>query len=206
MRKRSALIGLLISLMPISPALMLKYGILFTSSTFALPLKVNAESPGELYKNGLKKVKETKDYKGAIEDFTKAIEKAFAGRQGQGDHRLVPSVSKGYNAPSVSKKLTIDATKSINEVSPEGKKLKTDLDIFTYLVGVKPMTFGVGFGEVAIYWLFNYKLDNRGEDGLIKKELLKLNQGGNEPDLKFASGPANIIEALCHLGFESNVF
>ena len=58
----------------------------------------------------------------AIEnDFTKAIEKAFAGRQGQGDHRLVPSVSKGYNAPSVSKKLTIDATKSINEVSPEGK-------------------------------------------------------------------------------------
>ena len=84
-----------------------------------------------------------------------------------------------------SKKLTIDATKSINEVSPEGKKLKTDLDIFTYLVGVKPMTFGVGFGEVAIYWLFNYKLDNRGEDGLIKRELLELNQGGNEPDLKF---------------------
>ena len=132
----------------------------------------------------------------AIEnDFTKAIEKAFAGRQGQGDHRLVPSVSKGYNAPSVSKKLTIDATKSINEVSPEGKKLKTDLDIFTYLVGVKPMTFGVGFGEVAIYWLFNYKLDNRGEDGLIKKELLKLNQGGNEPDLKFARGPALEVKA-----------
>ena len=75
MRKRSALIGLLISLMSISSTLMLKYGILFTSSTFVLPLKVNAESPGELYKNGLKKVKETKDYKGAIEDFTKAIEK-----------------------------------------------------------------------------------------------------------------------------------
>ena len=75
MRKRSALIGLLISLIPISPALMLKYGILFTSSTFALPLKVNAESPGDLYKKGLKKFKETKDYEGAIEDFTKAINK-----------------------------------------------------------------------------------------------------------------------------------
>ena len=61
--------------MPISQISFVKYGILITSSTFALPLKVNAESPGELYKNGLKKVKETKDYKGAIEDFTKAIEK-----------------------------------------------------------------------------------------------------------------------------------
>ena len=74
MRKRSAFIGLLISLMPISQTLIMKYGILITSSVFALPLKVYAESPSDLYKKGLKKVKEIKDYEGAIEDFTKAIE------------------------------------------------------------------------------------------------------------------------------------
>ena len=75
MRKRSAFIGLLISLMPISQTLIMKYGILITSSAFALPLKVYAESSSDLYKKGLKKVKEIKDYEGAIEDFTKAIEK-----------------------------------------------------------------------------------------------------------------------------------
>ena len=75
MKKRNALIGFLISLMPMSQISMMKYWILITSSTFAVPLKVNAESPGDLFKKGLKKVKETKDYKGAIEDFTKAIEK-----------------------------------------------------------------------------------------------------------------------------------
>ena len=133
----------------------------------------------------------------AIEnDFTKAIEKAFAGRQGKGDHRLVPSVSKRYNAPSVSKTLTIEnAQFEDQQVSPENKVLKTDLDIFTYLVGVKPMTSGVGFGEVAIYWLYNYSYANRQEDGLLKKEMLKLNQGGNEPDLKFATGPAMEVKA-----------
>lgn len=133
----------------------------------------------------------------AIEnDFTKAIEKAFAGRQGKGDHRLVPSVSKRYNAPSASKTLTIEnAQFEDQQVSPENKVLKTDLDIFTYLVGVKPMTSGVGFGEVAIYWLYNYSYANRQEDGLLKKEMLKLNQGGNEPDLKFATGPAMEVKA-----------
>ena len=61
--------------MPIGQISIVNYGILITSSTFALPLKVNAESPGDLYKKGLKKFKETKDYEGAIEDFTKAINK-----------------------------------------------------------------------------------------------------------------------------------
>ena len=57
------------------------------------------------------------------------------------------------------------------------------------------MTSGVGFGEVAIYWLYNYSYANRQEDGLLKKEMLKLNQGGNEPDLKFATGPAMEVKA-----------
>ena len=52
MKKRIAVIGFLISLLPISQISIVKYGILITSSTFALPLKVNAESPGELYKKG----------------------------------------------------------------------------------------------------------------------------------------------------------
>ena len=56
MKKISALIGFLIPLMPISQISMMKYGLLITSSTFALPLKVNAESAGDLFKKGLKKV------------------------------------------------------------------------------------------------------------------------------------------------------
>ena len=75
MKKRSLLIGFLISLMPISQISIVKYGLLITSSTFALPLRVNAESAVDLYKKGLKKFQETKNYEGAIEDFTNAINK-----------------------------------------------------------------------------------------------------------------------------------
>lgn len=115
-------------------------------------------------------------------DFTKVIEKAFQKKATGKDHKLVPSVSKIYSKP----------TESTGKLKIEQKDEKT----FEMLVGKKPMTFGVGYGEVAIYWLYNYSEGNREETGHLKKEILKLNQGKNQPDLMFTpSGPAMEIKA-----------
>ena len=114
-------------------------------------------------------------------DFTKVIEKAFQKKSGGKDHKLVPSVSKKYSAP----------TQSVGKLKIES----ADAENFKYLVGKKPPTFGVGYGEVAIYWLYNYSAGNREETGHLKKEILELNQGGNEPDLKFSTGPALEVKA-----------
>ena len=114
--------------------------------------------------------------------FTKVIEQAFQKKVNGKDHKLVPSVSKEYKTP----------TKSVGKLEIETE----DADAFKLLVSKKPATSGVGYGEVAIYWLYNYHAGNRQEDGLIEKERLKLNQGGNEPDLKFErNGPALEIKA-----------
>ena len=114
--------------------------------------------------------------------FTEVIQKAFQKKPGGKDHKLVQDVSKEYKLP----------TTSTGKLKIEPKDEKA----FKMLVGKKPMTSGVGYGEVAIYWLYNYHKKNREETGHIKKERLELNQGGNEPDLKFApSGPALEIKA-----------
>jgi len=117
-----------------------------------------------------------------INDFTKVIEKAFQKKANGKDHKLVPDVSKEYEKP----------TESVGKLKIES----ADEDNFKLLVGKKPPTFGVGYGEVAIYWLYNYSKGNREKTGHLKKERLELNQGGNEPDLKFSpSGPALEVKA-----------
>jgi hypothetical protein len=111
----------------------------------------------------------------AIEnEFVSVIEKAFK------DAKNVPHVSKKYPAP-VSGKMTIDAA---------------DLQAFTKLYAEKPKTFGIGYGEVAIYWLYNYVKANRDPNsGKLTKELIKLNQGGNQPDLKYGTNVMLEIKA-----------
>ena len=77
MKKRTAFIGAILSLIPLGQPFLVKGGVNLATSAFIIfhHENVNAESPGDLYKKGLKKFQETKDYEGAIEDFTKAINK-----------------------------------------------------------------------------------------------------------------------------------
>ena len=77
MKKRTAFIAALVSLLPLGQPLLIKIGVTFSSVgvTLFVSEKVNAESAVDFYKKGLKKFKETKDYEGAIEDFTNAINK-----------------------------------------------------------------------------------------------------------------------------------
>ena len=75
MKKRTAFIGAILSLIPLGQPLLIKTGVVLSSSAvmLSLPQKVNAESAAFYlnrgYENG-----NNGDYYGAISDFTKAIE------------------------------------------------------------------------------------------------------------------------------------
>ena len=75
MKKRTAFIGAILSLIPLGQPLLIKTGMVLSSSAvmLSLPEKVNAESADFYFDRAFKKGEEG-DYYGAISDFTKAIE------------------------------------------------------------------------------------------------------------------------------------
>ena len=74
MKKRTAFIGAILSLIPLGQPLLIKTGVVLSSSAvmLSLPQKVNAESFDFYFDLGLKKV-ELGDYKGSIKSFSDAI-------------------------------------------------------------------------------------------------------------------------------------
>ena len=75
MKKRTVFLGAILSLMPMGQPLIMKIGVVFstTSLMLTLPEKVNAESASFYFNSGNDK-NDAGDYYGAISDFTKAIE------------------------------------------------------------------------------------------------------------------------------------
>jgi len=75
MKKRTAFIGAILSLIPLGHPLLIKTGVVLSSSAVMLflPEKVNAETY-TFYFNRAFEQGENGDYYGAISDFTKAIE------------------------------------------------------------------------------------------------------------------------------------
>ncbi len=75
MKKRTAIIGALVSLMPLGQPLVIVTGAVLTSAgvILSVPEKVNAESSVFYYNRGNDKY-DVGDYYGAIADYTKAIE------------------------------------------------------------------------------------------------------------------------------------
>ena len=74
MKKRTAFIGAILSLMPISQLLLTKTGLVLSSSVMMISLseKVYAESYTFYFDRGFEKGNK-EDYYGAISDYTKAI-------------------------------------------------------------------------------------------------------------------------------------
>ena len=75
MKKRTVFIGAILSLIPLVHPLLIKTGVVFSSSAVMLflPEKVNAEN-SEFYFNRAFEKGKNGDHYGAISDFTKAIE------------------------------------------------------------------------------------------------------------------------------------
>ena len=75
MKKRTAFIGAILSLIPLGQPLMIKTGVLLTSSAvmFSLTETVSAESV-DFYFNRAYEKAENGDHYGAISDYTKVIE------------------------------------------------------------------------------------------------------------------------------------
>ena len=75
MKKRTAIIGAFVSLLPLGQPLLMGGGIVLTSTAVMLsvPAKVNAESASYYYNRGNDKLN-TGDYYGAIADYNRAIE------------------------------------------------------------------------------------------------------------------------------------
>ena len=75
MKKRTAFIGAILSLIPLGQPLLIKTGVVLSSSIvmLSLPEKVNAESAYSFHQSGINNYKNG-DYFKAVYDFTKAIE------------------------------------------------------------------------------------------------------------------------------------
>ena len=75
MKKRTAFIGAILSLIPLGQPLLIKTGVVLSSSAvmLSLPEKANAES-ADFYFNRAYDKSENGDHYGAISDYTKAIE------------------------------------------------------------------------------------------------------------------------------------
>ena len=75
MKKRTAFIGAILSLIPLGQPLMIKTGVVLSGSALmlSLPEKVNAESVNFYFDRAFEKG-DKGDHYGAISDFTKAIE------------------------------------------------------------------------------------------------------------------------------------
>lgn len=122
-----------------------------------------------------------------VNEFTKAIQDTFGK-----DHKKVPSTSKVYSA---AKEIKHGGTTKISPTTAKnviGANNKTDLANFTKIYKVK-VGSGIGFGEIALYWLFNYNDANRNPDtGHIMSESIVMNQGFNKPDLLTPNGPMEV--------------
>lgn len=96
------------------------------------------------------------------------IEKAFGDGRSIGDHLIIPSTSRKYNISEIKHGVF--------------KPDRADLESFKIAYGGIPDQI-TGYGEAAFYWLFNYHSANRKDDGTIKTQFIKENQGSNNPDL-----------------------
>ena len=76
MKKRTAVIGALLSLLPMGQPLVIGSGAALTSAAvmLSIPEKAQAESAMFYFERALKKQNEERDYYGAISDYNKAIE------------------------------------------------------------------------------------------------------------------------------------
>ena len=75
MKKRTAFVGAILSLIPFGQPLLIKTGVVLSTTSFmiSLPEKVNANSADFYRKRGIEKF-DSGNYYGAISDYTKAIE------------------------------------------------------------------------------------------------------------------------------------
>ena len=129
MKKRTAFIGAILSLIPLGQPLLIKTSFVITSSALmlSLPKKVNAESAVFYYNRGNDKGKRG-DYYGAIADYTKAIE-------------INPQFEKPYNNRGTAKDelkdyygAIADYTKAI-EINPNYKSAFKNRGIAKELIG-----------------------------------------------------------------------
>jgi len=104
----------------------------------------------------------------ALNKIEQTIEKAFGDGRSLGDHILVPSTSRQYKLSEIKHGVF--------------KPDRADLENFKLAYSGIPDQI-TGYGEAAFYWLFNYYQGNRSPDGTIKSQVIKENQGGNNPDL-----------------------
>ena len=111
-------------------------------------------------------------------EYTQAIQDLFGG-----DHKDIPTVKKHYKTSTV--------IKHGNALKLTGEDLTNYTKIYKLKVGS-----GIGFGEIGLYWLFNYHKENRDPDsGYPKKEFIIMNQGYNRPDLLIPQGAAVEVKA-----------
>ena len=117
-------------------------------------------------------------------EYTQAIQDLF-----RGDHKDIPTVKKQYKTGTV--------IKHSNALKLTGEDLTNYTKIYKLKVGS-----GIGFGEIGLYWLFNYHKENRDPDsGYPKKEFIIMNQGFNRPDLLIPQGAA--VEVKAYTNFKN---
>lgn len=120
-------------------------------------------------------------------EYTQAIQELFGG-----DHKDIPTVSKHYK--------TSDVIKHGNSLKiTNAKDLKNYSKIYKLKVGS-----GIGFGEIGLYWLFNYHKGNRdAASGYPTEEFIIMNQGFNRPDLLIPGGNKTAVEVKAYTNFKN---
>ena len=125
MKKRTAFVGAILSLMPFGQPLLIKTGVVLSSSAviLSLPEKVNAESAYYFYQSGMNNYKNG-DYFKAVYDFTKAIE-------------IDPNYADAYHWRALVKMFLEDYSFALRDINKTLQLLPNDKAAWTTLGLVK---------------------------------------------------------------------
>ena len=131
MKKRTAFVGAILSLMPLGQPLLIKTGVVLSSSAviLSLPEKVNAESAYYFYQSGMNNYKNG-DYFKAVYDFTKAIE-------------IDPNYADAYHWRALVKMFLKDYSFALRDINKTLQFLPNDKKVFGSLGLVK-----MGLGDM----------------------------------------------------------
>tara|TARA_Y100000813_G_C24036460_1_gene292401 strand:+ start:141 stop:731 length:591 start_codon:yes stop_codon:yes gene_type:complete len=160
MKKRTAFLGAILSLIPLGQPLIIKTGVVLSSSAvlFSLPEKVNAETAQFFLEKGIKEWLEGDNY-AAISSYTKAI-------------KLKPNFSNAYIARCgsfVNINRSKDAIKDCNKAISLGN---FDSSVYRNLCGahaqLEEYKIAEGFCDKAI------KLDDRDEIAYLNRGLISM--------------------------------
>ena len=118
MKKRTAFIGAILSLIPIGQPLLIKTGFVLSSAGLVLsvPGKVNAESAAFYYNSGIDKYN-ANNFSGAISDYNKAIE-------------INPNYSNAYLNRGVAKRKLKDYYGAISDYNKAIEIDPNDTDLY----------------------------------------------------------------------------